>query len=154
MTPVSTSASPPVAKSLNEKQKGGALRTVLLIDDDVELLRQMAAAFRSNGYDVRAASDGLVGLEAFTACAPDLVVSDLIMPTREGIETIFAMKKARPDIPVIAVSGGYRTGPEDFLTLARHVGADDVLAKPFRLAELVGRAQALLAPEAPNVAAA
>ena len=113
---------------------------VLLIDDDIELLRQMSRALFSAGFDVEAAPDGLVGLERFQANRSDLVITDLIMPTREGVETIVALRKLSPDVRIIAISGGYRVGPADFLSLARHVGADDVLAKPFRLAELVALA--------------
>lgn len=122
------------------------MSTVLLIDDDLELLRQMASAFSAAGHRVLVAADGAAGFKVFEAERPHLVVSDIIMPTREGVETIFAIKKARPEVKVLAISGGYRVGPEQFLSLARHIGADDVLAKPFRLGELTARASALLCP--------
>lgn len=121
-------------------------RRVLLIDDDLELLRQMSTAFAAAGYSVSAAPDGRIGLARFESGAPDLVVTDLIMPTREGVETIVALRKAAPGLKIIAISGGYRVGPSDFLTLARHVGADEVLPKPFRLSDLVGLAGRLLGP--------
>jgi DNA-binding response OmpR family regulator len=121
-----------------------AQKRVLLIDDDIELLRQMSAAFSLAGYQVRPAPDGKVGLARFTAEPPDLVVTDIIMPTREGVETIVALRRASQDVKIIAISGGYRVGPDEFLTLARHVGADAVLPKPFRLAKLVMLADGLL----------
>jgi DNA-binding response OmpR family regulator len=117
---------------------------VILIDDDIELLRQMATAFISAGHKVRAAPDGQAGLALFTAEASDLVVTDIIMPNREGIETIVELRKASSSVKVIAISGGYRVGPADFLELARHVGADAALAKPFRLAQLLDLAGRLL----------
>jgi DNA-binding response OmpR family regulator len=120
-------------------------RDVLIIDDDLELLRQMSCAFSMAGYRVHLAPDGRVGLALFKARSPDLVVTDIIMPTREGIETIVAMRKTASDTKIIAISGGYRAGPEQFLTLARHMGADEGLAKPFRLAQLVALAARLLA---------
>jgi DNA-binding response OmpR family regulator len=126
---------------------------VILIDDDIELLRQMAAAFHSAGYKVRAAPDGQAGLAHFMAEAAELVVTDIIMPNREGIETIVELRKASPSVKVVAISGGYRVGPDDFLQLARHVGADGALAKPFRLAELVALAGKLLGTPAAAVAA-
>jgi DNA-binding response OmpR family regulator len=126
---------------------------VILIDDDIELLRQMATAFHSAGHHVRAAPDGQAGLTHFMAKASDLVVTDIIMPNREGIETIVELKKASPSVKVIAISGGYRVGPDDFLQLARHVGADAALAKPFRLAELLRLAAQLLGTRAAAVAA-
>ena len=117
---------------------------VLLIDDDVELLRQMTVAFVSAGYEVQAAPDGQAGLARFLAAPTDLVVTDIIMPNREGIETIVALKKASPSVRILAISGGYRVGPADFLDLARHVGADGVLAKPFRPSDLIKLAAQLL----------
>lgn len=117
---------------------------VLLIDDDLESLRQMKVAFVNAGYEVETAPDGQAGLARFVERPTDLVVTDIIMPNREGIETIVAVKKARPSVKLLAVSGGYRVGPSDFLDLARHVGADAVLAKPFRLVDLVKRASELL----------
>lgn len=117
---------------------------VLLIDDDMELLRLVAAGFRAAGADVEVAIDGQAGLTRFRTRPASLVVTDIIMPNREGIETIVALRRARPGTKIIAISGGYRVGPQDFLELARHVGADGVLAKPFRLAELLRLAAGLL----------
>src|SRR3979490_779283 len=114
--------------------------SVILIDDDIELLRQMVAAFHSAGHRVRAAPDGQVGLAHFMAEPCDLVVTDIIMPNREGIETIVGLRKASPSVKGTAISGGYRAGPDDFLQLARHVGADGALAKPFRLTKLLAMA--------------
>jgi two-component system chemotaxis response regulator CheY len=127
-------------------------KRVLLIDDDVELLRQMSKAFQGAGFDVAAAPDGQVGLLRCEEGEFDLVVCDLIMPTREGIETIVAMRMAHPALRIIAISGGYRVGPKDFLDLARHVGADETLAKPFRPSDLVGLAARLLALPARSAA--
>jgi DNA-binding response OmpR family regulator len=66
------------------------------------------------------------------------------MPNREGIETILEAKKRFPGIPIIAISGGGRSGPQSFLDLARKLGADDCLAKPFRPTELLDKVAALL----------
>jgi CheY-like chemotaxis protein len=77
---------------------------------------------------------------------PDIVVTDIVMPEREGLETIMAIKSARPDVPILAISGGGRIGAPPFLDLARRLGADDVLAKPFRTAQLVERIAALVSP--------
>jgi DNA-binding response OmpR family regulator len=114
----------------------------------------MVTAFHSAGYKVRAAPDGQAGLAQFMAEPSDLVVTDIIMPNREGIETIVELRKASPSVKVIAISGGYRAGPDDFLQLARHVGADGALAKPFRLAKLLAMASELLGPRAAAAVAA
>ena len=118
--------------------------SVLLIDDDVELLRQMAAAFAGAGYEVSTASDGQAGLARFLQAPTHLVVTDIIMPNREGIETILAIRKASPSVKIVAISGGYRVGPADFLELACHVGADGSLAKPFRPSALTTLADSVL----------
>lgn len=113
----------------------------------------MATAFHSAGYKVRAAPDGQAGLAHFMAEPSELVVTDIIMPNREGIETIVELRKASPTVKVIAISGGYRVGPDDFLQLARHVGADGALAKPFRLSKLLALAAQLLGTRGAAVAA-
>jgi DNA-binding response OmpR family regulator len=139
--------------SLAQPGWGETMRSVLVIDDELELLRQMAVALRSAGYRVDVAPDGQAGLARFLKAPTDLVVTDIVMPNREGIETILALKRASATVKVIAVTGGYRAGPDDFLNLARHVGADAGLAKPFRLRDLVALAANVLAPSAQGAAA-
>ncbi len=132
-------------------------KTVLIVDDDPEILRQIGAALASAGYDVHTAADGAIGLKRFNAVTPDVVVIDIIMPHREGLETIMAMRQARAATKIVAMSGGGRIGPHDFLNLARHIGADAVIAKPFRLAEIVALVDGALegsAREPPAVDAA
>ena len=117
---------------------------VLLIEDDRTLLLAMARAFSRAGAQVILAADGAEGLKHFMSHSPDLVVTDIIMPEREGIETIVAMKAARPKVPILAVSGGGRTPPHEFLALAKQLGADAVLTKPFRAAQLLDSARLLI----------
>jgi DNA-binding response OmpR family regulator len=120
--------------------------SILVIEDDPEMLRQLAASLSGAGYMVSQAADGLIGLKQFEALRPDLVLTDILMPTREGIETILAMKQARPDAKIIAMSGGGRIGPNEFLNLATCLGADAVIAKPFRFAALLVILERLLDP--------
>lgn len=119
-------------------------RLVLLIEDDRPLLLAMAKAFTRAGAKVVLAADGAEGLKRFRSTPPDLVVTDIIMPEREGIETILAMKAARPDVPILAVSGGGQTPAREFLMLAKGLGADAVLAKPFRARQLLDAARLLI----------
>ena len=132
--------------------KGGS-GEVLLVDDDIELLRQLAIAFLRAGYEVQCAVDGEKALAQFDAAAPDAVVIDLIMPVREGIETIIAMRARRPDAKILAISGGLRRSPETFLSMALRLGADAVLPKPFLPSEAVAAVRRLLAAEADDAAA-
>lgn len=120
--------------------------SVLLIEDDMALLSGLIAQLTAEGAEVSAAADGRVGLARFMSGQPDIVVTDIVMPEREGLETIMAIKSARPDVPILAISGGGRIGATPFLDLARRLGADDVLAKPFRTAQLVERIAALVSP--------
>ena len=119
--------------------------TVLLIDDDQALLELMAQAFRQAGYVTQTASNGRMGLRMLDSCRPDLVVTDIVMPEMEGIGAILQIKR-RPKPPlIIAISGAGPGGRRDYLSWARHLGADEVLAKPFRSSQLLAMADRLLA---------
>jgi DNA-binding NtrC family response regulator len=113
-------------------------KKVLVVDDDLELLRSLVEGLTRAGYQVDAAIDGRQGYKRVLAGAPDVVVIDIIMPTQEGIETIMAIRAARPDTRIVAMSGGGRIGPCPLLALASHLGAHATIAKPFRQAALVG----------------
>lgn len=112
-------------------------KIVLVIEDDPILLRTLARSFHLHGCQVMAAQDGSQGLEKFRHLRPDVVVTDIIMPNREGVETILAMKELAPEVKILAISGGGRLASGELLNLARSLGADAVLPKPFRAAELV-----------------
>ena len=118
---------------------------VLVIEDEPMLLKLMAAAFRDAGYRVHTAREGGAGLSIFHTRHIDLVVTDLVMPGKEGIETILALKRSRADLKIIAISGGIYGRAAGYLTLARHLGADAVLLKPFHNAVLVAAAGSLMA---------
>jgi DNA-binding response OmpR family regulator len=117
---------------------------VLVIDDD-ELLRGMVAKMlRLDGHEVVAAADGPHGMELFRKEQPALVITDIIMPEREGIETILELRRANPRVKIIAMSGGGRLGEIHVLKMARLLGADDAIEKPFRSQELRDRVQVLV----------
>jgi DNA-binding response OmpR family regulator len=119
---------------------------ILVIDDEYFVRHTLARILRSEGHEVTTAGDGERGMAAFRAGAFDLVITDIIMPRREGIETIRAMRKERPDAKIIAISGDPGVGDYDVLSIARKLGADDVLRKPFDAAELLGRVRRLGGP--------
>jgi DNA-binding response OmpR family regulator len=110
---------------------------VLLIDDDPALLRLMAMAFHAAGFTVVAAENGRKGIRMAGTQKPDLVVTDIVMPDIEGIGAIRAIKGCARPPKVIAISGAGRGRGSDYLSWARHLGADEVLAKPFRMSELL-----------------
>ena len=122
-------------------------RTVLIIEDDDIMLRALGHAFQRAGSRVVVARDGDQGLTRFLERTPDLVITDILMPNREGVETILAMKAHAPQVKILAISGGGRLGAEEILALASRLGADAVLPKPFRSAEILAAARGLLEPD-------
>ncbi|MBI3852327.1 MAG: response regulator [Verrucomicrobia bacterium] len=108
---------------------------ILVIDDDAGMREMLEQTLRLEGYDVVSASDGREGVEAHRASPADLVITDLFMPTQEGMETIAEFRKDFPEVPIIAICG--RPGAFHVLRLAKHLGAVDTLAKPFQADELL-----------------
>ena len=123
-------------------------RTVLIIEDDAIMLRALGHAFERAGCRVVGARDGEQGLARFLERTPDLVITDILMPNREGVETILAMKAKAPQVRILAISGGGRLGAEEILGLASRLGADAVLPKPFRAADILAAARGLLEQDA------
>lgn len=107
------------------------MKKILVIEDNPIVRSTVGRILQSGGYEVISANDGLQGVAAFRKEHPDLVVTDIIMPEQEGIETIRQILAERPNAKIIAISGGGRIGNTDFLQIARKVGAAEVLPKPF-----------------------
>lgn len=117
---------------------------ILVIDDEEMLRRTLRALLERAGHTVVEAEDGNQGLAQFKVQQPDLVLTDIIMPNREGVETIGEMRRQAPHLPIIAMSGGGSRGGDLFLTLAEKLGASATLAKPIRQAELIAAVDAAL----------
>jgi CheY-like chemotaxis protein len=111
--------------------------SILVIDDDAIVRETVQQILENAGYEVTCAENGERGLEAFRARRPDAVVTDIIMPEREGIGTMLEMRREWPDAPIVAISGGGRLANADYLKMARNLGANAVLAKPFEPEELI-----------------
>lgn len=116
---------------------------VLIIEDDQLLRELLARRFRQHGFEVVEAGDGDEGLACFKAQPADLVVTDLLMPNKEGIETIRELKMQSPSTQIIAISGGLRGGG-DFLKVAELIGAQASFHKPFNFEDLLEKAKELL----------
>jgi len=125
---------------------GGVQPKVLVIDDDILVRRTISRILQHGGYEVTLAEDGAKGVAKFRSERPDLVITDIIMPEQEGIETIIQLLRDNPAARIIAVSGGGRLGSMDFLTVANKLGAAAILRKPFEPAELLGCVERALAP--------
>ncbi len=119
---------------------------ILVIDDDVIVRETIVQILESDGYDVVSAEDGRRGVALFRSEQPDLVITDIIMPEKEGIQTIMEIRGTRPDAKVIAISGGGRIGNTDFLKIARLLGAADVISKPFDPDDFLSRVGRCLDP--------
>lgn len=119
---------------------------ILIIEDD-DQIRTLIKKMLENetDYDVVEAADGNQGIRQFKTHNPDLVITDIIMPDKEGIETIKDLRKEHSEVKIIAISGGGRIGPYDYLDLAKRLGAQKVFEKPFDLKELLMAVNELLA---------
>jgi CheY-like chemotaxis protein len=104
---------------------------ILIIDDDAIVRNTICQILEDDGYEVVSAPDGQRGLTLFASARPDLVITDIIMPEKEGISTITAIRASDRNIPIIAISGGGRIGNADFLEIARRAGANRTVPKPF-----------------------
>ena len=104
---------------------------ILLIDDDDSLRTMLRLTLVHFGHTVIEARNGKEGLDAFPQAAADLVITDIVMPEKEGIEVLMELRKKKPPVKIIAMSGSGRLWATDNLHLAKLLGAASVLEKPF-----------------------
>lgn len=109
---------------------------ILLVDDDDFFRDMLRTTLEGMEHEVTVAKNGREALRLHEPGAFDLVLTDLIMPEVEGIETIIELRGREPALRVVAMSGGGRSFAEDYLHIARKFGAEQVLAKPFTIEEL------------------
>lgn len=122
------------------------MATILIIDDDPQMRRVVLRILATAGHEVIEAKDGKEGLALFQARHPSLVVTDLLMPEKEGIETIRELRNASATLPILAISGGGQLSRMNmFLEAATKLGATARLAKPFRSSDLIETVSRLLA---------
>jgi DNA-binding response OmpR family regulator len=117
---------------------------VLVIDDDPAMRGTIRKILGRDGHEVREAKDGREGLALFNAEPADVVVTDLLMPNKEGIETIVELREHAPDVRILAISGGGSILAESALADAEALGADASLPKPFSVDQLREAVAALL----------
>lgn len=122
------------------------MTNILLVEDEDQLRSMLRIVLENSGYRVQEAANGKIALDAFTLSPADLVITDLIMPDKEGIELIREVRRSSPAVKIIAMSGGGRINPrDDYLKLAKKFGADYVIAKPFSNREMLDRVKMVLA---------
>ena len=110
---------------------------ILIIDDDPSILTMLKKMLEKAGYEVDTASNGSEGLKKIERCPPDLLVTDIVMPEKEGLELIFYLKGKNPELKIVAISGGGRFNYEGYLTGAKLLGADLIFQKPLVHKEFV-----------------
>ena len=118
---------------------------VLVLEDNVAFRNLIAEVFTLYGYDVCVAPDGRRVADILRQRRIDLVITDLAMPERDGIETLTDLRYSHPWLPVIAMSGDVPLNRELYLTIAEKLGAARVLAKPFKMEVLLAAAREALA---------
>lgn len=113
------------------------VKKILLIDDE-EIVRSVVGEILTRaGYSVQTAGDGRSGLDLFQRDDFDLLITDLLMPETDGLETIMALRRQRGAMKIMAISGCGLTLGGEYLKIAEHLGADHTLAKPFTQANLL-----------------
>lgn len=118
---------------------------ILIIDDEEDIRLTVRLALESMGHDVTEAVNGTEGLSRFAAESNDLVITDILMPDKEGIETIIELRKMRPALKIIVMSGGGRINATHMLDTAKKFGAQSALKKPFSIDELCRAVESCLA---------
>jgi len=126
------------------------MSTVLVIDDEAPMRKMLRTILESAGHQVIEAPNGLVGVKEFRDHKPDLVITDLVMPEQEGLQTIHDIRKIDPQAKVVAISGGGRNGYMQFLEVAEGFGAAASVRKPFRRDEILSVVRRVLAASDPT----
>lgn len=113
------------------------MATVLIVDDDKSIRELVREIVEMDGHNVLLATNGQEALGLCKEHHPDLVITDLIMPEKTGLDFIMEIKATKPNVPIIAISGGGGiTGDVDYLPIAKLLGASLVISKPFDMKKL------------------
>lgn len=108
----------------------------MIVDDDHVIAQTCKSYLEDKGYEVLVAPDGGKAVEKLSSHKVDTVLLDILMPEKDGIETLLEIRKHHPTLQILAMSGGGRIGTEYLLKAAAKLGADAVLRKPFTLDKL------------------
>jgi DNA-binding response OmpR family regulator len=114
----------------------GSGKRILVVDDNADLRSTIQALLQADGFEVAVAGNGEAALALHRSSPADVVITDLFMPDKDGIETILELKKLSPKVKIVAMSGWTSTQGSDYLRVAREIGAAVTLQKPFDPQEL------------------
>ena len=122
---------------------------ILVIDDEPLIRSTVVTILNREGFSVEEASDGQAGIAMFHKSPPDLVITDIFMPNRDGIEIIMELKRSSPRTKIIAMTGGGQTRMMEIASAAKLLGADHILHKPFESESLLAAVNAALGTPPP-----
>lgn len=117
---------------------------ILVIDDDPQIRDMLGQILERAGYEVVLAANGEAACELFRESPTDVIITDMVMPEKGGVETIMELRSEFPRVKIIAMSGGGRTGPYGYLKLAERFGAEKVFSKPLRRDKILEAIQELV----------
>jgi CheY-like chemotaxis protein len=117
---------------------------ILVLDDELPILLMIKKMLEKEGHEVDIAQNGKEGMKLFEKNKPDLLITDIIMPEKEGLETIAELRSKFPELKIIAISGGGRIGPDGYLPGAILLGANMVFQKPLDQKEFLQAVSVLL----------
>lgn len=116
---------------------------ILIVDDNTVLLEMLNESLAEHGYDVICHADSENALKVYSDINPDIVITDIVMPGIDGIELLLNLRKVNPNINVIAMSGGNKGHADTYLNMAKKLGANVILQKPFEMSELLSEVKKL-----------
>jgi YesN/AraC family two-component response regulator len=122
------------------------VKRILIIDDDFHVRDMLERLLRKAGYDAQLAENGVEAMKMHRENPMDLVITDIIMPEKEGLEIINEFRRDYPSVKLIAISGGGRIGPTNYLKMAKLLGAGRTFAKPMDTSKLLSAIKELLDP--------
>ncbi len=127
-----------------EEQDLSRKARVLVADDDAQMRGLLRQTLELEGYEVMEASNGKEAITLYHGSPTDIIITDLIMPEKEGMELITELRSDFPEVKIIAISGGGRLGAEEYLPMAKGLGAVRTFSKPFNREDLLAAVQEIL----------
>ena len=121
---------------------------ILIVDDECEIRKMLQRVLGRSGHELFEASNGEEAMEQLRQESHELVITDIVMPEKEGLETIMQIRRDFPHVKIIAMSGGGRVAATNYLEMAQRVGADRIFEKPFDRTDVINAVRELLGQDA------
>lgn len=128
---------PGLTESQHNHRPCASLPRILLVDNEEEMRERLRNELEHNGNQVTCAANGRIAMHLYRSQPFDLVITELLMPERDGLEIIMDLRKRAPNVKIIAISGGGQSGMYSMLSIAEKLGAQRALSKPFSMHQLL-----------------